>query len=180
MHYIRFLKAPRLETDSSGSSVKALVTLTSDLSDGFYPLPASLLVELLDRQLAKDFTRRDAIMKQHVQWQAGMRALPICCRVPPYCKVRRDLRLRVQPAGELRINPVWEDGRLVMAPIVGVETADICWSQGAVEPERLMLRICRFVDYKEESLCVWEEMGETIAGHVWFVAAFYRVKTPRA
>lgn len=170
MHYVRFLKPPRLETQDTGSSIVALVTLTSDLSDGFYPVDAALSVDVLSQKPSLIGRSVRMIASENVQWRAGMRVLPLSCKLPFDCTGKNDLRLSIQPQKkEIRQYPELRDGTLVMQPVLGVESADICLSQGKREAERLMLRHCPFTDATGDALQLWEEMGETIAGHVWYV-----------
>ena len=69
MHYVRFLKPPRIELKKSKASIKALITITTDLGDDF--LAADLEIFAL---VIRDET---TISSKDFQWRSGMRALPI-------------------------------------------------------------------------------------------------------
>lgn len=166
MHYIRFVKPPRLETEKDGPCIKALITLTSDLSDGFYPLDAQICIDLVSSNTKKDCAKSH-VFQQKTSWQPGMRTLPIACTIPADWPLKKNLKLALTPSHAFRPRPLWNDGTLVMQPLVGVESAQVQLSKGEREAERKMLRVVSLVSQHEPPLCVWEEMGETIAGHVW-------------
>lgn len=69
MHYIRFLKPPKIEIKKKIVTVKALVTIATDLGDSFLGVDANVFSLIL-----KDDT---IISKREFQWRSGMRALPV-------------------------------------------------------------------------------------------------------
>ena len=79
MHYIRFLKPPKI----SAGVLTAKLTITTDLGDDF--LNADLPLQLVMHQSTwKDRVIGDPLRQPNiVEWKAGMRELPISVPLPP-------------------------------------------------------------------------------------------------
>ena len=149
VHYIRFLKTPRVERCTSKTvSVIALVTIETDLGDTFL---------LSDASLKSCLVRADepgnVLCQEEVHWQGGSRELPLRLTA---CigQTSSLLRLHVFSAKDTGSIPsildVWS------APFQ--PTLD---SRAAAWVERRLylsgLPVIR----------IWEETGNSIARHIW-------------
>jgi len=73
MRYIRFLKAPKVQIETgSKSTIKAVITITSDLGESF----CSEVVHLA-ASLRSHHDNGEMYLRKVFKWESGMRALPI-------------------------------------------------------------------------------------------------------
>ena len=150
--YIRFLKTPKL--DQKGH-VRALITITTDLGDVFYPTDLSLYAIIVATNPGEDLMSD----WQHVRWKSGMRTLWI-----EFLDVKAaplvGLRLLVNSNQSKRGNRI----SLEKIPdILGVwsDSFDINKSQTGSTTERR---------YRMESgleRVIVEDINESIARHIW-------------
>jgi hypothetical protein len=156
MHYVRFLKAPRLK----GKSLTALVTITSDLGEDFYFEEVQLAAAIHSAELNGDIYLRKA-----VTWLPEMRSLPLVFDFEQSdidWPVVVHVGLRNAPNSDHfekhhadielpNIISAWSD---VIDP-----TADIYEATKTVQR--------RFTPLTGRSINIWEETGESIARHLW-------------
>lgn len=166
MRYVRFLKTPRIvaEKGTNRSHVYCLITITSDLGDSFFPYDAELVAELIKPK--PDFHSEDdeILVWRAVAWSAGMRTLAITL---PLKKSYASSPLRVRVGIEHKAQYDTFDA-LSQADSQGIVSA---WSaefnsNGAKEAVKLVER--RF-KVAQRVISVWEETGESIARHLWYV-----------
>jgi len=179
MHYIRFLKPPRV-LKGSKLVVKAKVTMTTDLGESFLWDTVDLLVELRDGNGSvvgngKAFT-----------WKGsdGMRSLEVDVQITEskHQDLRDGLRMLVRPKDEgssvatfeavLRAEDV---GRIVPVTSWEIEVNPQKASQQDIIPMAE-----RIFNVERTKLCIWEETGESIARHIWYapLACFQVCKRP--
>ena len=147
--YIRFLKPPKI--DQKGR-VRALIAITTDLGDGFYPD---------DLNLHATITKNDNRMSewQSVEWKRGMRTLWIDI-VNVYANLPVDLRLVVNCEMSVEGNPISVEK---MPEILGVWSDTFGESKG--QAGGISQRRYR-TGLKAEKTII-EETGESIARHIW-------------
>ena len=150
--YIRFLKSPKL--DQKGH-VRALITITTDLGEGFCPTDLTLCASVIADEKEDDWTSG----WQTVKWKRGMRTAGIDIAnvydAPPV-----PLRLVVSS------RQIREGDRVSledMPEILGVwsDTFDHQRSQAGGMIERR---------YRTDSVperAILEETGDSIARHIW-------------
>ena len=147
--YIRFLKTPKI--DQKGH-VRALITITTDLGDGFYPD---------DLTLHATITKNENLMSewQSVEWNRGMRTLWIdIANVDADLPV--DLRLVVNCEMSVEGNRISVEN---MPEILGV------WSDifGKSKSQAGGIIQRRYRTGLTVERIIIEETGESIARHIW-------------
>ncbi|KAI0997303.1 hypothetical protein K3495_g10882 [Podosphaera aphanis] len=173
MHYIRILRPPRLTAGSGDRSTKNLsprlttkITIATDLGDAFFYQNIQLTVTVLATIPSQAGARVQTYLWKGAE---GMRALEVQIPVP------YDPKARVKPRAQVWIRPTERDlsvesfadvlrGRPGVLP-VGSAWIDIEASPGAEKSVDLMERV--LVTRDGQKVHIWEEMGESIARHVW-------------
>ena len=147
--YIRFLKTPKIDWKGC---VRALITITTDLGDGFYPADLTLYAVITNDMgwMSK---------WQTVNWKGGTRALWIDI-VNVDANLPVDLRLVVNSKMSNQGNHVLAEN---MPELLGVwsDTFDKKKSQAGGMVER------RYRTVSEHEKMIMEETGESIARHIW-------------
>lgn len=161
MRYIRFLKTPRIvyEKNTSKPQIYCLITITSDLGDSFLPHDLMLSAELLDAE------SEEVILWKTVKWTGG-RSVPITF---PVSKTRgtRPMKVRLGVEPKSRCD---EFNKLLDEDFRGTVSAwsvQIDPSASGTEAEKLVER--RFDVGNGVRVDVWEETGESIARHLWYL-----------
>jgi hypothetical protein len=167
MRYVRFLKSPRVVTDKGTSRrhVHCLITITSDLGDSFLPYDIQLAAEL---SATTDVTQEILLVWSTVQWTAGMRSLPITFPLP---KSQSSLpKLRVRVGGEPK--RTHDDFAAISEQDArGVVSA---WSPPFTSNENAVKLVERRFKLPDGPIVsIWEETGESIARHLWYVSSSY-------
>ena len=164
MHYIRLLKPPKVSVEKPWAKISTLITITTDLGDDF--LAADIPIHAFLVKDGENFARPKEIVVAHAKsvWKSGSRVLQLSIpRVAPSALKDRvrllvsmlpgDTRSSQIPLGKLNdrpsILPVWS----CPFDLIHNETASYVERQLAVS--------------KTVTLRVYEEMGESIARHVW-------------
>lgn len=162
VYYIRFLKSPKLTSTSKSAkprhpAIELVITLTTDLGDSFHS--SSLVLAI---SLCTDTQPSQYICASTVIWPANAHALSISLHLPPLipstlCRVHicAGCESQYQP------QPLRSDH---MPAILDVWSAPFVPSGGAAAPKVAERRL-ELGDMR--TLCVKEEMGESIARHVW-------------
>lgn len=166
MHYIRFLKAPRFSEGARGrpGSVSALITVTSDLGDSFFFRDVTLTVELA--QEGGDPT--SILASKEIQWKIGMRTLKVELRFIPPKKTFVSMAISgvtggTPPADDVS-QPVGCNLRIVSVYSSPFKLVD--GEEAGRFVERRLIIGCNKI------LRIWEETGESIARHIWYI---YRI-----
>lgn len=159
VHYIRFLKPPRLQKSrESHSVVKALITITNDLGDELYPADLALKADLVSgvENHAQSHWSRE------ISWKAGMRVLWVEI---PTTNASPDLEFRITEARSGKNKQCSAAIDLENMPSVvscGYKIDDpLRGPEGCGRSER------RFLLQAGNYLRVEEDIGDSIARHIW-------------
>jgi hypothetical protein len=152
VYYIRFLKRPKLDVKTG--LTRALVTITTDLGDDFYPGDLTL-----HAMLVTDY-REEPITEWHtVLWKKGMRSvwIEIGKLRNRESKFRRLLvhTQRTQAADTILIEHIPE----VLSARSGTFSIDRPLAGDKIER--------RYKTGQGDERSVYEETGESIARHIW-------------
>lgn len=161
VHYIRFLKLPRISTvDHSRSVLKALITITSDLGESIYHGDVPLWVTLL----SPNDNKTTILPGRDLFWKRGMRCLSI--EIDP-----RQISMVTWSARMV----VTAHGRAVVDALSSHSIPDFvsAWSDGFHSDatkgnSQWVMR--RFEPTEGIALSIREDTGESIARHVWWVS----------
>ncbi|CAG8972817.1 hypothetical protein HYALB_00007742 [Hymenoscyphus albidus] len=172
MHYIRFLKSPRLIDNSlrsAPSSLTAKITITTDLGESFLWDDINVIAEVVSHD-------GETVIGKGVEYawkgREGMRGLEVVLRIPP--RVDGVVRMRVRSVTEeldvRRLSEIVDrKGRSEEGSIVGVWSMDVNLSTSLAKVKEvqppLAERVFQIGDGK--ALHIWEETGESIARHIW-------------
>lgn len=162
VHYIRFLKAPQLyPVSSTRQLVKALISISTDLGDDFLPNDVLLHAKLIHGN--GDADNIDEC--QPALWKAGMRVLRIEMEVHVIrSRDMRPLSLLVETANSGTATLVEGLSLVVLCEIVSCRS-DVGGSCIMKEVSTRMER--RFMLQPSNMLSISEDIGESIARHVW-------------
>ena len=154
MYYIRFLKPPRIERDTSGCFfMKTVVTITTDLGDRFYPLDTELFVRVA--------ALGDSQYGESVMWKANARALPVSLRISKTHMC--DILLYVEPT--TRTHTDVKGSQLLMPPILGAISAPLINVTQRSEAEKVWTRNLPSSGISRSSIV--EEFGDSMTNHLW-------------
>ena len=151
VHYIRFLKSPKLESTGARSYVRALVTVTTDLGDDFFHADLSLHAILLGQATKSQW--------KTVLWKPSMRALLIEIREVEPSELTNELTLLVNSRRSI------EGDHLTvrcMPEILGARSR-VVMPQGLGNVDRTERRFQTSLG----RLDILEDAGESIARHIW-------------
>ncbi len=169
MHYIRFLKPPRVFTPRNLEAcikVESLITITSDLGESYYPEDVLVWANLHASSTSQEGSQHQKTLG--FQWRARMRALHIGFVFQGFCGDNEPFRLQITThKGELT------DGfQISNEPDQGLQLPDIvsAWSMPLIhlsdqEVPRMVER--RFALSPSHTLRIYEETGDSIARHIW-------------
>ncbi len=154
VHYIRFLKLPRITKYKGTTSVKALVTITTDLGDSFYYGDLNLMASIRGTDPASVYVQK------RLQWKAHMRALEL--ELFMNCKhASWPVRLHVGPE-DCDTADYFGSGHI--PPVISM-WSDRIDNSGPRDGAHFVQRSFKLHD--GTLLNIWEETGETIARHIW-------------
>lgn len=160
MHYIRFLKSPKLRQEGTTRYIDATLTLTTDLGDNFYSQDVGLDIVC---SINGD-TSTDQLAQCSVQWRAGMRLLPIELKIKPLSKVMPCF-VEVK-AKDLLLDQVHFVENTMHTPVIISARTEVIVGPRGPEGGNMLLRT---VDLRScGKLLIWEEAGDSIARHVWW------------
>lgn len=150
--YIRFLKPPKL--DPKGH-VRALITITTDLGDDFYPTDLTIYAIVVTAQDERKWTSE----WQTLKWNSGMRSLWAEFK-DAHASPPEPLRLVVNPRRSTEASVILP---INMPEFLGVwsDTFDRGKNQAGSLVER------RYRTNSGPERIITEETGESIARHVW-------------
>ena len=159
VHYIRFLKPPRLQKSREAHSlVKALITITNDLGDEIYPTELALRADLVlgVENHAQSQWSRD------ISWKAGMRVLWVEI---PTKNASPELELRITEARSGKNGQRSATIDLEHMPSV---SGCVC----KIDDPLRHLESCgrserRFLLQAGNYLRIAEDIGNSIARHIW-------------
>ncbi|KAK5122414.1 hypothetical protein LTR85_003998 [Meristemomyces frigidus] len=156
MHYIRFLKTPKIHVDNSTVLLKAVVTVTTDLGETFHPSRLELVATVRDVQ-----EDGEIYLRRRIQWPGkGARSVPISFDLSrqdvewPAC-----LHVAVkQTSGNIKPSGF-------LPPIVDVWSGTLNPTKGKFESGWRVER--RFTSLSERTVSLLEDAGDSIARHLW-------------
>lgn len=155
VHYIRFLRTPQTQAGKKTVDIAAVVAVTTDLGDAYYSQDVDLAVEVVEANRPHGILHSEV-----VHWQASSRALRFTVNCPgKYAS--RPARLHVTThettaastsSAVPRILDVWSDAFV----LADKQRAEPIVERQLLLPNKRLLRM-------------WEETGDSIARHVWYV-----------
>ncbi len=169
MHYIRFLKSPKIAGEGDQKALMAKITITTDLGDSFLAADVGVDVCVVG-------TDGESVLgpgKEHV-WKGreGMRSLEVKL---PMKRVRKVdiVRMCVCATGEAYIDTF---GSVVgldhqsrelenKGGVVTARSLEIDVRSGQIIGTGMVERVFR---NERAEIHIWEETGESIARHVWY------------
>ena len=173
MHYIRFCRPPEVQAGRSHASVKIVLTITTDLSDAFLsprnPVQLAVVGAYTERKDGQDrLVPVNLTQSNPPVWRAGMRVLKLDLPLPPLPHAIETIQIRplsrqltalgtsdVLPGTQGLIMAVYADmprpgdGR---APSVCFRSLRLSAGDVASAPQTLQIE---------------EDLGESIARHIW-------------
>lgn len=161
MHYVRFLKPPKVQGNGAGRRLTALCTISTDLGDDFLPADADLEVALSANDI-----KSGLVASQKIRWKSGMRVLPLEMRVSQ--RTAGLCFLDVSPLDSLLARATYSggsDAQLRMPLVVPARSVMVVIPQEESLADRMNVR--RLDLGRHGTLKVWEESGESIARHIW-------------
>ena len=158
VHYVRFLKPPSVQTTGTCHVVKSLITVTNDLRDDLYRGDLTLDAELLisGMEMAKP------LLQKRFAWTSGMRILWIMMEGIAL-DAHLPLRLRISAS-----NALAESSPLKTFPdVLSAWSESFGLGLNNETGERVERRLILTPD---NILRIFEESGESIARHIWWVS----------
>jgi hypothetical protein len=172
MHYIRFLKPPRL-LSSQSPILSAKITITTDLGEAFLYEDIILTVELETSSGEKVLNSGQGLT---YEWKGsnGMRSLEVSVPVPKY-KRGEAMRVLIRPnrkdieandfANILHATTNIEDedvGQVMAVRSMDIDVRQQQMRDGGVKMAK------RILGLGPHRVSVCEETGESIARHIWY------------
>lgn len=155
--YLRFLKPPKLDTQKN--IVRALVTITTDLGDGFYTGNLVLHAIAVASECESDWQSAWHMVK----WKSGMRSVWVeigDMKSSPRALLKLVINTQQTLLGDnLQISQMPEVLSARSAPFGRGEGWEKIQAAGQVER--------RFTTEAGEERAIYEETGESIARHIW-------------
>jgi hypothetical protein len=162
VYYIRFLKTPKVTcSNKHEATVKAVITVTTDLGDDFYPCDLDITVVAFDLWCEK-------LYQIIYGWRTGMRALPIGFTLKRKMLVG-PVRLELT-SGASAMNLL----STTMPEIVNARSEEFELSH-ASEAGKYIERCFRLS--KNSSLHIKEDTGNSIARHIWWGTSCRRCRS---
>ena len=152
VYYIRFLKSPRI--DIQKCIVRALVTITTDLGDDFYPADLVLYAAVIS-----DASKESDIEWERILWKRGSRNVWIEIGKTQF-KDTRTMRLLVSTQPTIAADTVL----LSNLPEVFSVGCEIFWKDKPQAGDNIERRYSTNLGNQR---LIYEETGESIARHVW-------------
>lgn len=154
VHYIRFLKLPKVIHRDGKSAVRALITVITDLGESFFDGRLTLAASI--RSADPD----SVYLQRTYEWEPQRRTLAIELNV-----IRNDVggpvRLHV---GTANGDPIASIGPGRIPAVVSI-WSDYFSLTGPVIGSHFVERQFRLID--RSLLHIWEESTESIARHIW-------------
>ena len=152
VYYIRFLKSPYRELNGHKSSIKVLITLTTDLGDTLYQGDLYLYATVHENGNAKQLAQTRYLWKPH------MRVLWVCFDTIPFLPPEQPLTLIISSREGSHENRLDANMPRVFSAQCEVYTQHYLTELKTIE---------RVFQLHTGRLSISEEMGESIARHIW-------------
>lgn len=154
MHYIRFLKNPKIEVKKKSCIVKALITVATDLGDDFLSVNLKIYGLLVRGS--------EILAMQDTQWESGMRALQL--ELPPVvvALLKAPSTLVVSPFHDL-------DKALVRLSLEHLPHIIPVWSEPFTLDDNGGYGGCqrKVISTSNAVVAIHEDPGDSIARHLW-------------
>lgn len=158
-HVVRFLRTPKVVVDKSDVTLKAVITVTTDLGETFFPDSLELIAVL--RESSED---GDVFLRRRLQWPAGSRSIPVSFNLSrndiewPAC-----LHISAKSTSTTSLPSLAASGFL--PPIVDIWSGSLNPVKGDFESGQRVER--RFISLAERTISLLEDAGDSIARHLW-------------
>ena len=166
MHYIRFLKAPKIARDSHGQQIlSAIITITTDLGDAFLYSDLPLVIELEDIHGKK---LQDGGKAKELIWTSsdGFKGLPV--EVPlgiSGVRAGTDVKMVIKAKEEQHLVDCFD--HVLDGSRSGTDDdGSVVTLRGLPDNNGMVERVLKYGN--ERAIHIWEESGESIARHVWY------------
>jgi hypothetical protein len=161
VHYIRFLKTPRIQSRSQGvSTLTTLITITTDLGDSF-------LAEDVDLQASIAHSDTHSLITGHqFSWKAGWRDFSLSIRI----SAKDAGKSMILGIGMRRLNLDYLQRGDTITVNADLPVVISGWSAPFGGPHNITadpLIERRLEHHSGSTLSIWEETGNNIAQHVW-------------
>ena len=154
VHYIRFLKPPKLDTQKC--IVRALVTITTDLGDYFYPADIYLYAAVITDASKESDTKWERIL-----WKRGTRNTWIEIRKTQF-EDKGSIRLLVSTQSTLAADIVL----LSNLPEILSARCEVFEKEKPEARDRVERRYRTSLGNQR---AIYEDTGESISRHIWYV-----------
>ncbi|KYG50722.1 hypothetical protein M433DRAFT_76 [Acidomyces richmondensis BFW] len=163
MHYIRFLKTPRIHVDGTTVQLKAVITITTDLGETFYRDPLDLVATLASPPHDASDDGPEIFLRRRLAWPGHpTRALPLSLDLS-----RQDVDwpacVHIAPRGSSPSSGC--DGFL--PPIVDIWSGNLNPTKGHFSSGRRVERRFHPISYPSRPCALLEDAGDSIARHLW-------------
>lgn len=155
VHYIRFLRTPQSDVSKKTIDISAVVAVTTDLGDAYYSQDVDLVAEVVEANRP-----HGTLHSQTLPWGAAARALKFTVNCPGKYISRR-VRLHVTTRDTTSASKTYQVPQILDVWSCAFHLSDKQRTEPLVE-RRLLLpnRSC---------VRMWEETGDSIARHIWYV-----------
>lgn len=186
MHYIRFLKPPRISPKDG--SIISKITITTDLGESFLALDIGIVADIRNQNNTSIYTTKTQYC---FTWRGSTAARALEIVLPRPTHVRKDqiLQMVVRPEDERygceSFASVLEDANLVESGdeenewgekgrVVAVRSMPIDLSGKSTLHMDMAERVfyCGGDEIGKDAVHIWEETGESIARHIWYSLPF--------
>ena len=150
---VRFLRPPQVHVEKSDIQLKAVITLTSDLGESFYPVEADLVATI--RETTHD---GEVYLRRKLQWPAGARAMPISLDIS-------HIDIEWPACLHIGVKTAVVKGPGFLPPIVDAWSGELNPTKGQFDSGWRVER--RFVPLIERPITIIEDAGDSIARHLW-------------
>lgn len=166
MHYIRFLKAPKIARDSHGRPIlSAVITITTDLGDAFLYSDLPLVIEVEDMHGKK---LQDGGKAKELIWTSsdGFKGLPVEVSLGILgVRAGTDVKMVIKAKEEQHLVECF-DHVLEQNASGSDDNGSVVTLRGLPVNNGIVERVLKYGN--ERAIHIWEESGESIARHVWY------------
>jgi hypothetical protein len=173
MHYVRFLKSPRIVGTGVEKALVAKVTVTTDLGERFLAADVGIAVDCVGND-------GDSLLgpgREYI-WKGtgGMRSLEVSLPISGLRKVdvvRMVVRAKREQRVESLATVLGLDDKMKKVDsqggIVTVKSMEIDVRSGQAKGTGMAERVFRSTVRNDSAeIHIWEETGESIARHIWY------------
>lgn len=158
VHYVRFLRTPQVSDVSRKSlEVSAVVAVTTDLGDAFFSEDLTLVARIVEAT-----GKGEILCSTDHEWKNGSRAVKL--NVPCNTKLNgRLVHLQVTTRDTISASSLSQIPSVIDVWSTSFHIKPRAKSDSVVE-RRLQMQ-------GKSTVRIWEETGDSIARHIWFVVS---------